>query len=165
MTRTNITVRLSDDALALACGADAVAAAFEAHGAKVERVSSWGMHWLEPLAEIDGLDPPKGDDKTLWTRALAEDDPLLRGALDRFCRSLGSVAGDLALAHGPGSVVIAGGLGLRLAEFLPTSGFAERFCAKGRYEPLMATIPVRIITHPEPGLFGAAAAFAREHLS
>ena len=54
MTRTNITVRLSDDALALACGADAVAAAFEAHGAKVERVSSWGMHWLEPLAEIDG---------------------------------------------------------------------------------------------------------------
>ena len=44
-------------------------------------------------------------------------------------------------------------------------GFAERFCAKGRYEPLMATIPVRIITHPEPGLFGAAAAFAREHLS
>ncbi|MBD58954.1 MAG: glucokinase [Citromicrobium sp.] len=133
----------------------------------VERVvSGMGLRpFAETLAEIDGLDPPKGDDKTLWTRALAEDDPLLRGALDRFCRSLGSVAGDLALAHGPGSVVIAGGLGLRLAEFLPTSGFAERFCAKGRYEPLMATIPVRIITHPEPGLFGAAAAFAREHLS
>jgi formate dehydrogenase iron-sulfur subunit len=47
-------VRISDDALALACGADAVAAAFAAAGMKVERVSSWGMHWLEPLAEIDG---------------------------------------------------------------------------------------------------------------
>ena len=57
-----VTVRISDDALALACGAEAVAAAFVAAGATVERVSSWGMHWLEPLAEIDGegfgpLDP------------------------------------------------------------------------------------------------------------
>ncbi len=48
-------VRISDDALALACGADAVAAAFEAAGCTVERVSSWGMHWLEPLVEIDGI--------------------------------------------------------------------------------------------------------------
>ncbi|MBU6266739.1 MAG: formate dehydrogenase [Sphingomonadales bacterium] len=47
-------VRISDDALALACGADAVAAAFAAAGCVVERVSSWGMHWLEPLVEIDG---------------------------------------------------------------------------------------------------------------
>ena len=48
-------VRLSDDAVALACGADAVAAAFAAAGCTVERVSSWGMHWLEPLVEIDGI--------------------------------------------------------------------------------------------------------------
>jgi formate dehydrogenase iron-sulfur subunit len=47
-------VRISDDALSLACGADAVAAAFAAAGCAVERVSSWGMHWLEPLVEIDG---------------------------------------------------------------------------------------------------------------
>jgi formate dehydrogenase iron-sulfur subunit len=47
-------VRISDDALALACGADAVAEAFAAAGCTVERVSSWGMHWLEPLAEIEG---------------------------------------------------------------------------------------------------------------
>ena len=48
-------VRISDDALALACGADAVAEAFVAAGCTVERVSSWGMHWLEPIAEIDGI--------------------------------------------------------------------------------------------------------------
>jgi len=48
-------VRISDDAVALACGADAVATAFEKAGADVERVSSWGMHWLEPLVEIDGV--------------------------------------------------------------------------------------------------------------
>ncbi len=59
-----IGVRISDDALALACGADEVAAAFEAAGCTVERVSSWGMHWLEPLAEIDGtgFGPLEADD-------------------------------------------------------------------------------------------------------
>lgn len=50
------TVRISDDSLALACGADAVAAAFLRAGCTVERVSSWGMHWLEPLVEVDGPD-------------------------------------------------------------------------------------------------------------
>ena len=55
MTPSPTTVRISDDALALACGADGVAAAFAAAGCTVERVSSWGMHWLEPLVEIDGL--------------------------------------------------------------------------------------------------------------
>ena len=55
MTANPITVRVSDDALALACGADAVADAFARAGCAVERVSSWGMHWLEPLVEIDGI--------------------------------------------------------------------------------------------------------------
>jgi len=49
------TVRISDDALALACGADAVAKAFEKAGHEVQRVSSWGMQWLEPLVEINGI--------------------------------------------------------------------------------------------------------------
>ena len=48
-------VRISDDAVALACGADDVARAFESAGATVERFSSWGMHWLEPLVDIDGI--------------------------------------------------------------------------------------------------------------
>ena len=50
-----MTVRISNDAVALACGADAVAAAFAAAGVDVERVSSWGMHWMEPLVYIDGV--------------------------------------------------------------------------------------------------------------
>ncbi|MBD3729386.1 MAG: SLBB domain-containing protein [Sphingomonadales bacterium] len=47
-------VRISDDALARACGADAVAAAFEQAGATVERTSSYGMLWMEPLVDLDG---------------------------------------------------------------------------------------------------------------
>ena len=47
-------VRVSADSLAVACGADGVAAEFQKAGHEVQRVSSWGMHWLEPLVEIDG---------------------------------------------------------------------------------------------------------------
>ena len=54
MTSERTTVRISDDALARACGADEVAAAFFKAGALVERTSSWGMQWLEPLVEVDG---------------------------------------------------------------------------------------------------------------
>lgn len=59
-----VTVRISDDALAIACGADQVAAAFARAGHAVERVSSWGMQWLEPLVEIDGMGfgPATADD-------------------------------------------------------------------------------------------------------
>ena len=74
------------------------------------------------------------------------------------------MAGDIALAQGGfGGVVIAGGLGFRIRETILKSGFAERFKAKGRFEQLMAQIPVKLIIHPQPGLFGAAAAFAKEH--
>jgi formate dehydrogenase iron-sulfur subunit len=48
-------IRISDDAVAVACGADDVAAAFVKAGAEVERVSSWGMHWLEPLVDVGGI--------------------------------------------------------------------------------------------------------------
>jgi len=60
-------------------------------------------------------------------------------------------------------VVIAGGLGARIAELLPRSGFSGRFTAKGRFEKMMSAISVKTIIHPQPGLFGAAVAFAAEH--
>src|SRR3546814_14022318 len=50
---------------------------------------------------------------------------------------LGSVAGDIALIQGASAVVIAGGLGARLVNHLPHSGFAERFAAKGRFETML----------------------------
>lgn len=119
----------------------------------------------EALAAIEGRPMAPASDAALWTAALAGTDTLAAAALDRFCLSLGSVAGDLALAHGAGSVVIGGGVGLRLADRLPRSGFSERFVAKGRFEALMGSIPVKLILHPQPGLLGAAAAFAEEHRS
>lgn len=117
----------------------------------------------EALAAIEGRPVATFDDKALWTAALEGSDSLAAAALDRFCLSLGAVAGDIALAQGGMGVVIAGGLGLRIADHLPRSGFANRFMAKGRFEGRMARMPVKFITYPEPGLLGAAAAFAEEY--
>ena len=131
----------------------------------VERVvAGQGLPNLyEALAAIENLDVSIHDEKALWAAALDGGDSLATAALDRLCLSLGAVAGDLALAQGASSVVIAGGVGLRLAEYLPRSGFRDRFIAKGRFERRMDEMPVKLITHPQPGLFGAAAAFAKEH--
>ncbi len=115
------------------------------------------------LAGMSGTPVARLDERQLWTAALERTDALASAALDRFCLSLGSVAGDLALAHGSDAVVIAGGLGLRLKDRLRASGLAGRFVAKGRFRGRMEAIGVRLITHPQPGLFGAAAAFARRY--
>jgi glucokinase len=131
----------------------------------VERVASGqGLANLyEALAAIEGREPRYADEKALWHAAMAGEDRLAELAFGRFCLTLGAVAGDLALAQGADAVAIGGGLGLRLAEHLPVSGFRDRFVAKGRFRRRMEEMPVRIITHEQPGLFGAAAAFAAEH--
>lgn len=133
----------------------------------IERVVSGPglIDLYETLAAIEGRAVQQHDDKTLWQMGMSGEDSLASAAVDRFCLSLGSVAGDITLAQGGfAGVVIAGGLGLRIKDSLVRSGFAERFRAKGRFEGLMASIPVKLITHPQPGLFGAAAAYAQQYI-
>jgi glucokinase len=131
----------------------------------VERIAAGQGLWnlYEALGAIEGKDLAYHSEKELWPAALGGEDSLASAALDRLCLSLGAVAGDMALAQGANAVVIAGGVGLRLADYLTRSGFRDRFIAKGRFERRMDEMPVKLITHPQPGLFGAAAAFAREH--
>jgi len=114
------------------------------------------------IAAIEEKAVQHPDDKALWAAALEGTDLLAIAALDRFFLSLGAIAGDIALAHGANAVVIAGGLGYRLRDRFATSGFADRFIAKGRFERRMEAIPVKLVNYPQPGLYGAAAAFAKE---
>lgn len=115
------------------------------------------------LADLENRKVATLGDVELWERALSGEDSLSAAAFDRFCLCLGGVAGDLALAQGAKSVVMAGGLGIRIADKLLSSGFRERFSAKGRFQSMMEQIPVKQLLHEEPGLFGAAAAFIHEH--
>ena len=131
----------------------------------VERVASGqGLSNIyEALAAIEDRQVRFRDGKELWQAAMAGEDSLAAAAFDRFCLALGAAAGDIALSQGAQAVVIAGGLGQRLVKHLPRSGFRDRFIAKGRFERMMDEMPVKVITHPQPGLYGAAAAFAAEY--
>lgn len=115
------------------------------------------------LSKIEGEPYKSLDDKALWDLALSGEDNVAAAAFDRFCLCLGGITGDLAMAQGAKMVVMAGGLGKRIQGRLPSSGFCERFNAKGRFRSLMEQIPVKQLLHEEPGLYGAAAAFVQEH--
>lgn len=129
--------------------------------ASVERiVSGPGLHDL--YCAYGGAAFEIGDAAALWGAAIEGQDPLAEQALDQLVKAFGSVAGDLALAHGASAVVIAGGLSRRIAGRLRSPLFAGRFIAKGRYRERMQGIGVRLALHDEPGLLGAAVAFERE---
>ncbi len=129
----------------------------------VERiVSGPGLNNLvQCIAHIEQREFTPLDDPTLWRQALDSDcnDDLLDQALQRFCMSYGSVAGDLALATGASRVVLVGGLTQRLAGYLRDSHFSRRFCAKGRYQSVMTDIPVQLARFDQLGLLGAAAGY------
>lgn len=101
-------------------------------------------------------------DADLWQAAIDGGDEVADNALDVLLAAFGSFAGDAALIHGANAVVLTGGLVNRLGPRLAASRFHTRFCDKGRYRAMMEAIPTLRLTHPEPGLYGAAAAFARD---
>jgi glucokinase len=85
-----------------------------------------------------------------------------RAALSMFCAVFGTVAGDLALAHGArGGVYIAGGIAQKIEAFLVQSAFRQRFEDKGRLSPFVRAIPTRLIVNPDVALLGAARAGVR----
>jgi glucokinase len=105
---------------------------------------------------------PLRDPEDIVTAALGGHDLIARRTLARFCAVLGSVAGDTALNHGARSVVISGGIVPRFLPFLRSSAFRERFLAKGRFAAWLESVSVHVITHPQPGLLGAAVALRRQ---
>lgn len=114
-------------------------------------------------AEAAGKSEPLlRDPAQIVTAALEGNDIIARRTLARFCAVLGSVAGDLALAHGARTVMIAGGIVPRFVSFLRTSAFRERFLAKGRFAAYLEDVAIQLVSHANPGLLGAAVAL-RKH--
>nr|WP_295738386.1 glucokinase [uncultured Acidocella sp.] len=124
-------------------------------------VSGPGLRAIhETLAAARNLPAYPGPDAALWQSGIDGQDEIAMEAISRFGAALGAVAGDYALAHGASAVVIAGGIIPRLLHILPRTGFVHRFLDKGRFQPLMARLPVKLIVHACPGLLGAASTAA-----
>jgi len=84
-------------------------------------------------------------------------DPHCVHAIELFCDMLGCVAGDFALSFGAwDGVYLAGGMLEPLLPWLRQGRFRLRFNDKGRFSQAVARVPVALISHPYPGLLGAA---------
>ncbi len=78
-----------------------------------------------------------------------------------FVEILAQEAGNLCLKVLPrGGLFLGGGLPPRILAFLQ-QGFGPVFGNKGRMSPLLANLPVYVITHPQPTLQGAGWCAAR----
>jgi glucokinase len=82
--------------------------------------------------------------------------------VERFVRIYASQLGDLALAALPrGGLYIAGGIAPRWRARLEAPAFPAAFCGKPPMQEILQEIPLYLITHPDPGLLGAAVAVAQ----
>jgi glucokinase len=78
-------------------------------------------------------------------------------ALDVFVSIYGAEAGNLALKLlATGGVFVSGGIAGRILPRLQTQTFYQAFISKGRMQPLLETVPLRVILNDAVGLLGAA---------
>lgn len=84
-------------------------------------------------------------------------DAVAEQALDLFIELYGAFTGNLALATLPrGGVFIAGGIAPKIRDRMTRGDFTTAFRDKGRHAPLLATLPVHLVTRNDVGLLGAA---------
>jgi glucokinase len=115
-----------------------------------------------PCAELAQAMVTGNPSRAVTEFAMSDRDPLAAQALHIFVSAYGGFAGNvalLALAHG--GVYIAGGIAPKIAAKLRDGTFVAAFNAKGRFGPLMATIPVHVVMNEHLGLIGAVHHAAR----
>lgn len=84
--------------------------------------------------------------------------------LEIFVSVYGAEAGNLALKlMASGGVFVSGGIAAKILPKLSGPAFIEAFVAKGRLQPLLETIPVKVIVNDRVGLIGAARYAVNQH--
>ena len=128
-------------------------------GPGLVNIYSWlketGAHeepnWL--ARQIETEDPAK-----VISEAALNDGPALSvETLRRFVSILGSVCGNLALVGlTTGGIYLGGGICPKILPELKKKTFLNAFSDKGRFQDLVAKIPVHVILNPRAALLGAA---------
>ena len=94
---------------------------------------------------------------TISQAALAGRSALCVQALDLFVSLYGAEAGNLALKMmAIGGLYVGGGIAPKIIQKLADSTFIQAFIAKGRMQPLLEAMPVRVILNDRAVLLGAA---------
>lgn len=111
-----------------------------------------------PSAELSEALAQDDPAKAITRFALEERDVAAMRALDIFASAYGAFAGNMALASlAHGGLFIAGGIAPKIIAKLRDGTFVRAFCAKGRFQSLLETIPIRVVMNDEVGLYGALA--------
>jgi glucokinase len=115
----------------------------------------------ETMAALAAPSPSSDAAAVISDRGLSGADPICEMSVALFCSVLGSVAGNLALTIlATGGVFVAGGIAPRLLPYIQKGVFREAFELKGRLHTVVERLPAYVVTHPQVGLIGAAAAAA-----
>ncbi len=78
-------------------------------------------------------------------------------ALELFMKIYGAFVGNIALAALPrGGIYVAGGIAAKIAAQMQGSDFMSAFLDKGRFNGLLAAMPLSIVMNPQIGLLGAS---------
>ncbi|PYX19871.1 MAG: glucokinase [Acidobacteria bacterium] len=94
---------------------------------------------------------------TISRAAVAGKSVLAEHALDLWISIYGAEAGNLALKlMATGGVFLGGGIAPKIVSKLSGLLFMQAFVSKGRLQPLLESIPVKVITNDKIALFGAA---------
>ncbi|MFQ1011660.1 glucokinase [Gilliamella apicola] len=110
----------------------------------------------QALLKINNLPEEDITPDVIVKKALDNSCPICLQTLTYFCTFMGRFGGNLALTlNTQGGVYIAGGIVPRFIEFFKASPFRSAFEHKGRMSYLVKKVPVYVITHKDPGLFGA----------
>jgi len=95
-------------------------------------------------------------------KALASGDPAAAKTFAIFVDIYGAEAGNMALRLlARGGVYLAGGVAAKNVDQFTDGRFMTAFLRKGRFQHILAAIPVNLITNPKVGLLGAAEMAAR----
>lgn len=88
--------------------------------------------------------------------ALVHNDPLCVETLRLFSEIYGAEAGNLALkTMSLGGVYIGGGIAPKILPFLEKDTFFNAFVSKGRFEPMLREMSLKVSLNPETALLGA----------
>lgn len=89
--------------------------------------------------------------------ALADSDAVCVETMRLFVSLYGAEAGNLALkVMSRGGLYIGGGIAPKILPLLQTGGFLEAFLDKGRMQPLLEAMPVKVILNDRAALYGPA---------
>jgi glucokinase len=121
-------------------------------------VSGPGLLTLyETLRGLSGKPPALASPEDVSAAARAGSDREAVEAVEMFCGSLGSFAGNLAMVFmAAGGVYLAGGFLSSMFDLLQQSRFVERFLHERSVRAFLERVPVRVMEHGQHGVLGAA---------